>query len=759
MASVSVSPQGYPSHEFDSAGETEDSWHLVDSRYASGYSNPNSVCFLSSPDGSLQGYVNVAGGAASASAPGSGSGSPMISRLSPPYQLHSHPHSNTVPFRDQTHTPPNPYLARSGDAAAYDFPVVAATSAPMPTAPGVTTHGDIDMNMAMAMNLDFVPDFQFFDPQGFLPPEQQFNSMDVYQLQYPSLFPTAMETFPLPRPTGSPGASSNGQRREPKRPAPPTNRKDKPTGVQKVKKPAEKSGFVVVTPEQINMAAAAGRHDCFDGGQRTTQRGRKGPLATSTKESALEVRRVGACFCCKSRKVKCDAIGACHSCSKIQLVAPQVVCWRFPDFIPLLFPGFMRTHFGRDEMAEFMSKHVGPMPTRPEWYQIELHSGKLFSATLVLKAKIFKPRDEDAHHGWHTQIVNDEVDLHKARSVPLLLDLDSVSQEEATRRKIRDYTQALSTEQKYAEQLTENSHHTDLPRKILTIVQKYAEKTHSPMVKKALSIRAAHYVLIHQLVLRNQSALRSASVHIPNDEYPTSVVLNRQLKLLVDQHLAQEVSDLFTIFNKSLKPKSKREWTPCLAAFLVLCLFMEDMECATDMFVLTKNEISLRNHEQRKFTRKMVLDVNEKVEKMPFQQFMWQFHHIYQTHSKDAATKAFNPLVDDTSFEMAASDDGLAAAEMIKGLRDLVGPDWRNLNALVRGPILPFSETEEHPWPRDVGANYYGRLAARFLMSFKDEGHIFGEMPQQGCAPPLTSAAVREWVHSRQRDMMDLSTL
>lgn len=44
---------------------------------------------------------------------------------------------------------------------------------------------------------------------------------------------------------------------------------------------------------------------------RASQRGRKGPLAQEAKHQALQVRRRGACFCCHSRKVKCDKERPC----------------------------------------------------------------------------------------------------------------------------------------------------------------------------------------------------------------------------------------------------------------------------------------------------------------------------------------------------------------------------------------------------------------------------------------------------------------
>lgn len=64
------------------------------------------------------------------------------------------------------------------------------------------------------------------------------------------------------------------------------------------KKKSESSKFVIMTPNLINQQSGKPNpFECFEA-MRTTQRGRKGPLAHETKESALQVRRLGACFCC-----------------------------------------------------------------------------------------------------------------------------------------------------------------------------------------------------------------------------------------------------------------------------------------------------------------------------------------------------------------------------------------------------------------------------------------------------------------------------
>lgn len=132
--------------------------------------------------------------------------------------------------------------------------------------------------------------------------------------------------------------------------------------------------------------------------------------------------------------------------------------------------------------------------------------------------------------------------------------------------------------------------------------------------------------------------------HVP---WVTSRVLNRQIKAVLDDVMQREIQHLFEAFSKSLKPKSRKEWAPCLAAFLILCLFMESVETAADYFVITENEINNKTQLPPTYDRKVALDVNAEIEKLPFRQFTYQFHQIYQTHSKDMSAKSFNPLVDD----------------------------------------------------------------------------------------------------------------
>ena len=269
-------------------------------------------------------------------------------------------------------------------------------------------------------------------------------------------------------------------------------------------------------------------------------------------------------------------------------------------------------------------------------------------------------------------------------------------------------------------------------------------------MRRALSIYTLHYILTRHLCMTRPSIISLSDTNLVPQHVPwvTPRVLNRQVKAVMDDLMQRETQHVFDLFSKSLKPKSRREWAPCLAAFLALCLFMESVETAADNFVVAQNEIGLRGAGDggKRYERSFALGVNEEIEKMPFSQFAFQFHQVYQTHSKDASARAFNPLVDDELLEGGELDE--AGLGLVEGLRGLIeGPSCKcfvvfpsacslmlgstltdagsELDYLTMDPILP--SQENHPFPRDVAVNYTGRLVSRFLLSFTDEKYIFDQ--------------------------------
>jgi hypothetical protein len=167
---------------------------------------------------------------------------------------------------------------------------------------------------------------------------------------------------------------------------------------------------------------------------------------------------------------------------------------------------------------------------------------------------------------------------------------------------------------------------------------------------------------------------------------------------------------------------------------------MEAVETASDSFVISQNEINLRNHYAPEFKREFALRLCREIENLPFKQFAYQFHQIYQTHSRDASAKSFNPLVDDSFLEQDELDQ--PAVELVRELKPLLQGEHREFSTvaaflvrcanrhagmemdfLTMDPILP--DQENHPYPRDVSLHYTGRLLSRFLLSFTDERYIF----------------------------------
>jgi hypothetical protein len=261
-----------------------------------------------------------------------------------------------------------------------------------------------------------------------------------------------------------------------------------PSGVRKVaadkvdkrKKKDDMAGnFVIVTP--TSMSASSGKpnpYECFEH-MRATHKGRKGPLASATKKNALQVRRLGACFCCHSRKVKCDKERPCKNCTKLAVTVPQVVCWQFQDFLTVLFPDFLRTHLRKDEVTNYIRNNVDDFGVggRPHPCEVELYSGPTFTSTLTLNASFFTAKTIEVMQHWHVVSGSDRVDLMAHNSAPIGVDLSQSTAREELRKRTKSYVQQLIKEPSFATQVTDSLRSTTLPRTVLSLVQTFAEQT------------------------------------------------------------------------------------------------------------------------------------------------------------------------------------------------------------------------------------------------------------------------------------------
>ncbi|KAH7162359.1 hypothetical protein B0J13DRAFT_7555 [Dactylonectria estremocensis] len=759
MASItSRSPNGSSPYEFDSAGETDESWQYID--YNAG-STPSSIGFLSDPaSGSLSSFAVI--GNVHGNTPSPSAASPLLlgemdqSAFFPSntsFVAQSDPSGSDIfstaatgpsidgGFAAAEFMTPQQYLFPQQDPNQFSPQELNGMLAIQRPGSQSSQAADHQADMAPLMNAfqtDLFPTTSDGQPQV---PQIDFNIPQILQADanVPPWNPTdprgtdgnmfIMDDFSSssPQSINSHNTSSPGSR------ASPGGSRSPPMQIRKVKvgkvekKKTEQSGkFVIMTPTSIS--AHAGRpnpYECFEA-MRTSQRGRKGPLANATKENALQVRRLGACFCCHSRKVKCDKERPCKSCKKLMVTTPQVVCWQFSNFLPILFPDFIRGHFRKEEMSKFISENIEGFAVNgvEKTCSVELFSGPLFSTVLAVDAKFFTPATCDVVQHWHMSSGSHRMNLQSNGSAAIGIEFETGAQRDSLKKRTRKYIQDIVAEPHFAVQVTDSIYTVELPRKILSIVKDFAEETDSLMVRRALSIYCMHYTMTRHLCLTADTVNSlGATGLVPQNVGPvTPRVLARQIKSIIDEMMMREMNQLFELFSKSLKPKSRREWAPCLAAFLTLCLFMEAVEAAADVFVVTQNQIGLRNGSRPEYDRGIALNTCKEVENMPFRQFAYQFHQVYQTHTKEANAKSFNPLFDiDEQGELDAP-----AAKLTAELKELYfGNSWLELQMLTEETLLPNNEPQLYP--RDPQILYTGRLVARFLMSFQDEKFIWLE--------------------------------
>lgn len=158
---------------------------------------------------------------------------------------------------------------------------------------------------------------------------------------------------------------------------------------------------------------------------------------------------------------------------------PQIICWQFQDFIPVLFPDFIRGHFRKDQMAKFVSDNVAGFSVGgvEKTCEVELFAGARFKSRLTVRASFFTAKASDVLQHWHLNSGVNQVELQSRGSAPIGIDMENSGMREELRRRSRDYIQALASEPVYAEQVTDSIRHTGLPRKVLGIVQRFAQSS------------------------------------------------------------------------------------------------------------------------------------------------------------------------------------------------------------------------------------------------------------------------------------------
>lgn len=530
MASVTSRPSSKsPSpYDFNSSGDDE-SWQYIDYS-GSGNSAPSSIGFLPSPaSGSLSGFAVV--GHMTGAAPSPVASSPLLGDQAGYYPEFSFQGQSENAGSDVFATTtdggfqqgnsfmtPQQFLFQQDEMGDFlpqqgmgDF------SPPAPQQQQLNVSPDMSgrlAGMGVGNGFDISPLMSPFGSEIFaMTPEQQQSLVDLNMPQPMQSDPSVPQWNPT-TPMGDDGGmfifeditsspksmyshSSSSPSTQPGPSRSPNTSKIRKVKTGKVeKKKVDHSGqFVVLTQDAV--AARAGRpnpFECFEA-MRTSQRGRKGPLANATKENALQVRRQKACICCRIRKVKCDPVRPCQQCMKMTVQVPQVVCWIFDDFTVILFPDFIRGHFNTDVMAQFMKENIRDFTVDgvEQVCSVNLSCGPVFKSFLSIDAKIFTPETPDVVQHWHRIVLGkNRVYLQANGSAPIGLELKTGAQKDNLRKRVKAFVQDTLNEPDFVDQVTADIHWSDLPNKILKIVKRYADQSDVSLFRFSMFQESTH---------------------------------------------------------------------------------------------------------------------------------------------------------------------------------------------------------------------------------------------------------------------------
>lgn len=168
------------------------------------------------------------------------------------------------------------------------------------------------------------------------------------------------------------------------------------------------------------------------------------------------------------------------------------MCWQFQDFLPILFPEFIRGHFRKEQVAAFISDNVQEFGGDAQQCSVEFFSGSRFQSTLTVPASFFTAKTAEVLQHWHLTTGTNQIDLQSRGSAPIGIDPDNNAQREELKKKSREYINGLTFEPMYAEQVTDSIRSTMVPRKVLSIVQRFAQQTNVSNSNCHRSVQTTH---------------------------------------------------------------------------------------------------------------------------------------------------------------------------------------------------------------------------------------------------------------------------
>jgi hypothetical protein len=189
----------------------------------------------------------------------------------------------------------------------------------------------------------------------------------------------------------------------------------------------------------------------------------------------------------------------------------------------------------------------------------------------------------------------------------------------------------------------------------------------SLLIKSALKLHAMHYFMSRVVTLTEDSVMRVREVMEDHtsmgDPHMSSPLLNHQIKCAMHKVHQETTKAVLEGLERSLRRRSKDSWGPSFCAILILCLCIEDLEIAADIFVACA---IMEDGLPSTYNRKQSLDVCTSLEELPFALITRLFHAVYRSQGK----RGFDPLAnieDKRSLDPATRDLIDSMCHLIEG--------------------------------------------------------------------------------------------